>query len=121
MFNRIQEQPEHVKKRISLILTVILFGGIVFVWMSSRTARSVVEQSRTRTASPMESLKEVFNGEISGIRDTIMNAEFFGGEQRTAVPEETTSAVVEQPATSTPFDITGVVIIDLATSTKNAR
>ncbi len=124
MFKKIQEKPEHVKKRISLILTIIIFGVIVFVWVSSRTARMVAPESRARSASPIESFKEIFNGGISDIRDTIMRAEFFGGKHEEPTPVDIAPLVEEKPtsATSTPrFDMSGVIIIDRATSTRNAR
>lgn len=122
MFNKIQEKPEHVKKRISLILTLVIFGVIVFVWVSSRTARMVIEESRTRTASPIESFKEIFNGSISDIQNTIINSDFFGGDNTEVVPDAVPPVVLPKTASSTSrFDTSGVIIIDLATSTKRAR
>jgi len=123
MFKKIQEKPEHVKKRISLIITLVIFGIIVSVWMSSRTARMVTNESRLRSASPIESFKEIFRGNISNIRDTILNAEFFGG--RNDEPTRDTIPVVSDEqqiaSSSLRFDASGVVIIDLATSTKSVR
>jgi hypothetical protein len=122
MFKKIQEKPEHVKKRISFIITLVIFSIIVFVWVSSRTARMVINESRTRSASPIESFKEIFNGGISGIQNTITNAEFFGGGNNEIVQSAVPSVVLQQPASSTSrFDTSGVVIIDLATSTKSVR
>lgn len=122
MFKKIQEKPEHVKKRISFIITLVIFSIIVFVWVSSRTARMVINESRTRSASPIESFKEIFNGGISGIQNTIMNAEFFGGGNTEIVQSAVPSVVLQQSASSTSrFDTSGVIIIDLATSTKGVR
>lgn len=122
MFKKIQEKPEHVKKRISFIITLVIFSVIVFVWVSSRTARMVINESRTRSASPIESFKEIFNGGISGIQNTITNAEFFGGGNIEIVQNAVPSVALQQPASSTlRFDTSGVVIIDLATSTKSVR
>ncbi|KKT81376.1 MAG: hypothetical protein A2V96_02420 [Candidatus Yonathbacteria bacterium RBG_16_43_6] len=122
MFKKIQEKPEHVKKRISFIITLVIFSVIVFVWVSSRTARMVINESRTRSASPIESFKEIFNGGISGIQNTITNAEFFGGGNIEVVQNAVPPVALQQPASSTlRFDTSGVVIIDLATSTKSVR
>ena len=124
MFKKIQEKPEHVKKNISLVLTLVIFGGIVFVWVSSRTARMVTNESRMRSASPIESFKEIFNGGISDIQHTITTSGFFGGSQEKVAPVDTVPPVVIESTTptSTPrFDMSGVIIIDLATSTRNTR
>ena len=122
MFKKIQEKPENVKKRISLILTLVIFGAIVFVWLSSWGARTNTNESRARTASPIESFKEIFTGGISDISNTITSNEFFGGGKE-EIGTDTVPPVVEQrPASSSSrFDMDGVVIIDLATSTKSAR
>ncbi len=122
MFKKIQEKPEHVKKRISFIITLVIFSVIVFVWVSSRTARMVINESRTRSASPIESFKEIFNGGISDIQNTITKSDFFGGDDKEIVTDAVPPVVLSQPATSTSrFDASGVVIIDLATSTKSVR
>lgn len=122
MFKKIQEKPEHIKKRISLVVTLVIFGVIVFVWVSSRTARMVINDSRTRTASPIESFKEIFNGGISDIQNTITSSEFFGGDDKEIVPDVAPPVKLLQPASSTSrFDTSGVIIIDLATSTKGVR
>lgn len=122
MFKKIQEKPEHVKKRISLVVTMVIFGVIVFVWVSSRTARMVINDSRTRTASPIESFKEIFNGGISDIQNTITSSEFFSGDGEGTVSDGAPPVILSQPASSTSrFDTSGVIIIDLATSTKGIR
>lgn len=123
MFKKIQEKPENVKKRISLILTLVIFGAIVFVWLSSWGARTNTNESRAQTASPIESFKEIFTGGISDISNSIINTEFFGGGTEDIGTDIVLPPVVEQrPASSSSrFDMSGVVIIDLATSTKSTR
>ena len=82
----------------------------------------VINESRTRSASPIESFKEIFNGGISDIQNTITKSDFFGGDDKEIVTDAVPPVVLSQPATSTSrFDASGVVIIDLATSTKSVR
>lgn len=122
MLKKIQAKPEHVKEKISLLLTLLIFGGIVFVWWSSWSARRTSVENRERTASPTESVREVFADVVTRITSKISSAPFYGGEAEqpemniTNIP---TGTIPPQSASLLPaFDVSGIVIIDLATSTK---
>lgn len=122
MLKRIQAKPKHIKKRISFALTLAIFSGIVFVWLSSWNARTTSDDSREKTASPTESFREVFAGIISDAKSKIlMNTSFY--EEREESVETSATVLWQATSTSTAFDMSGVVIIDLATSTasKEAR
>lgn len=119
MLKRIQAKPEHVKKRISLALTIVIFSGIVFVWMSSWSARTISDESREKTASPTESFNEVFSGIVSEIKSKIADTPFFGSSvERIDSNTVGTENVGWQATSSVPvLDLSRAVIIDRATST----
>ena len=51
MLEKLRKKPEHIKKSISLVFTIVIFTGILFVWLSSWDARSRVGETREKTRS----------------------------------------------------------------------
>jgi len=111
MLERLRAKPHHVKQSISLLITVIIFLCILFVWVSSRDARSQEVQVRQKTVSPSASVSDMFSGFISGLKERVDSSQF-----------SAQSNLATSTATSTDnFDLSEVVIIDhTATSTKGA-
>lgn len=70
MLQKIRSKPDHVKKSITLVLTVFIFTIIASVWLSSWDARQTSEISKEKTDSPLASLKLVLSGITKDIKDT---------------------------------------------------
>lgn len=120
MLKKIQAQPEHVRQKISFVLTLVIFVMIFFIWLSSWGARTASEDSRERTASPLESVKEIFSGTVSDVKDEIANAPFLGEYlhlKEGGISTAEVSAGEEATSSSPIFDASGVVIIDRIAST----
>lgn len=103
---RIRAKPNHIKQSISIVITIVIFSGILFVWWSSRDARSRELEVREKTVSPVDGVSAMFDGLVAGFKERMSNAPAFG-------------EVSKQAATSTAtdtFDISGVVIIDPSAS-----
>ena len=107
MLEKLREKPHHIKQSISLVITIIIFSAILFVWVSSRDARSREVLVREKTVSPVDGVSVMFDGFLSGLKDRASSA--LSPMKETAI------------ATSTDdFDLSGVVVIGptLATTTK---
>lgn len=106
---RIREKPHHIKQSIALAITIVIFSGILFVWWSSRDARSREMEVRGKTVSPIDGVSAMFDGFVSGMK-----------ERMTSNPASLEKSDLEATATSTDsFDLSGVVVIDpVATTTK---
>lgn len=111
MLEKLRAKPDHIKQSIAIVLTIIIFCGILFVWVSSWDARSRDQEVRDKTVSPLSGVTSMFDGLISGLKGKIVNTRFS--------PEINNVGAV---STSTDnFDISGVVIIDsTASSTENS-
>ncbi|MFZ2303585.1 MAG: hypothetical protein WAV98_02210 [Minisyncoccia bacterium] len=99
MLQKLREKPHHIKQSISLALTLVIFSGILFVWVSSRDARSRGIEVREKTVSPVDGVSVMFDGFLSGLKDRTSSA--FSQKK-----EATTATSTDD------FDISGVVIID---------
>lgn len=113
MLEKLRAKPNHIKQSISVVITIVIFSGIVFVWWSSRDARSRELEVREKTVSPVDGVSAMFDGLVTGFKERMSNAPAFG-----EVSKQATSST----ATDT-FDLSGVVIIDpsvKATSTISA-
>ncbi|MBI5798657.1 MAG: hypothetical protein HZB10_01875 [Candidatus Yonathbacteria bacterium] len=97
MLKKIREKPHHIKQSIALALTVVIFSGILFVWWSSRDARTRTVEVRESTVSPVDGVTAMFGGFMSGVKDRMADA---------PSPQNTSAT------SSDTFDLSGVVIID---------
>ena len=105
MLEKLRAKPDHIKKSTSLILTIVIFSGILFVWLSSWDARNRGGETRDKTLSPVASFGEVFRGVISDVQDSISGAPSYV-ESRRGITASTTSST-----STNNFDMSGVVII----------
>lgn len=106
MLENLRSKPNHVKQSISLAITIVIFSAILFVWVSSRDARSREIEVRAKTVSPLDGVSSMFEGFLSGFNERMYGASKANG---TATTSTSTSN----------FDLSGVVIIDpSATTTK---
>lgn len=111
MLEKLRSKPDHIKKSISLFLTIIIFLGILFVWLSSWDARMRGDEIRDKTVSPVVGVTSMFDGLISGFKEKISGTPSF-------VENNGTATVTTSKET---FDLSGVVILDSsATTTKIA-
>ena len=103
MLQKLREKPHHIKQSISLAITIVIFSAILFVWVSSRDARSREVEVREKTVSPVDGVSVMFDGFLSGFKERMSGA----------------SSREKQATTTDSFDLSGVVIIDSsATTTK---
>ncbi|SRR3989338_1340293 len=117
MLEKLRAKPHHIKQSISLAFTVIVFCGILFVWVSSWDARARDEEVRNKTVSPVWGVTSMFDGLVSGIKDKISGTPSF-----VETDGKATGTAPLSVATSTDtFDLSGVVIIDSSRSTTTAR
>lgn len=107
MLQKLREKPHHIKQSISLGITIVIFSAILFVWVSSRDARSREIEVREKTVSPVDGVSVMFDGFLSGLKDRTSKALSPNKETATTTPTDD-------------FDLSGVVVIDpsLATTTK---
>jgi hypothetical protein len=109
MLTTLREKPHHIKQIVSFVITVVIFSGIVFVWWSSRDARSRELEVQEKTVSPISGVTSMFDGFVANFIDKIKES----------------STNTSLGATSTQeFDLDQVMIIDptatatIATSTQ---
>ena len=106
MLETLRAKPHHIKQSISLAFTIVVFSAILFVWVSSRDARSREIEVRAKTVSPVDGVSAMFDGFLSGLKERMSGA-------NKANDTSTTSTSTDN------FDLSGVVIIDpTASSTK---
>lgn len=110
MFEKLREKPHHIKQSISLALTIIIFCGILFVWITSLDARNSEQQVRANTVSPVTGVTSMFDGFISGFKEKMSGA-----------PTENTNILVATTTATDTFDLSGVVIIDPSASTTKTK
>ena len=112
MLEKLRAKPDHVKKSISLVFTIVVFGGILFVWLSSWDAQQTETDVREKTASPVSSFTTMIDGLVSSVRDAISGAptvfETLG--------KSATSTTAGSATSTNNIDLSGIVIIDAATS-----
>ncbi len=110
MLEKIRAKPHYIKQSISVIVTIVIFSAILFVWFSSRDARSLEIEVREKTVSPVDGVRAMFDGFLSGLKDRT---------SKTAP----TNIETDIATTTDDFDFSGVVIIDdsMATTTINQR
>ena len=112
MLQKLRAKPDHVKKSLSLFLTIVIFSVILFVWLSSWDARSREDESRAKAVSPLSGFGTMFEGFTAGLRESISDAPW-GGKNASSSPQASDEQVPLSVATSSPsFDISGVIVID---------
>lgn len=111
MFEKLRSKPEHIKKIISLILTIAIFSVIVFVWVSSWDARSESDSLKEKTVSPLSSFVNMGQGIISDMKDKISSMPSYTenmNSQATSTPLRETNIA----SSTSDFNTSGMVIID---------
>lgn len=106
MLKKIQSKPHHIKQSIALTLTIIIFCGILFVWVSSWDARAREQEVRDKMVSPITGITSMFDGLIADFNKKISGAPLVKKDDAT-VPT----------APKDNFDYSGVVVIDTSTTT----
>ncbi len=106
MLEKLRAKPDHIKKSISLVFSIVVFSGILFVWLSSWDARNSGGETREKTLSPLAGFTTVFKGIIADVQSAISGAPSYV-ENRHDEVESTAS-----PTETTDFDMSGVVVID---------
>lgn len=112
MLEKLRAKPDHIKKSVALVLTIIIFSIILFVWISSWDARSRGDETREKTVSPLSGFTTMLEGFISDVRDGVSDVPSFVEN----IPSAATSTATSSPV----FDLSGVVIIDPSVSTTTA-
>lgn len=105
MLETLRAKPHHIKQSISLAVTVVIFSVILFVWVSSRDARSREIEVREKTVSPVDGVSAMFDGFLSGFKERMSSA----------------PTPLKQATTTDSFDLSGVVIIDPSASSTKAN
>lgn len=105
MLEKIRAKPHHIKQSISLAVTIVIFSAILFVWVSSRDARSREIEVRAKTVSPVDGVSAMFDGFMSGFKERMSGA----------------PTTAKQATTTDNFDLSGVVIIDPSGSSTRAN
>lgn len=111
MLEKLREKPNHIKQSISLAITIVIFSGILFIWFSSRDARSRELEVRGMTVSPVDGVGVMFDGFVSGFKEKLSSQESSFDTEKQG----------EEAVTPTDdFDISGVVVLDLSATTSSA-
>lgn len=100
MLETLRAKPNHIKQIVSLVITIVIFSAILFVWVSSRDARSRELEVREKTVAPVDGVSAMFAGFMDGFKERMSTA-----------PALEKPAVTASTTTDT-FDLSGVVIID---------
>ncbi|OHA79419.1 MAG: hypothetical protein A2747_03255 [Candidatus Yonathbacteria bacterium RIFCSPHIGHO2_01_FULL_44_41] len=107
---RLRAKPSHIKQIISIVLTLAISSGILFVWVSSWDARSSELEVREKTVSPVDGVASMFGGFVEGLKERMSELpSFMEANSKTATTTPTDS-----------FDLSGVVIIDQSATTTKA-
>ena len=111
MLEKLQAKPNHIKQSISLAVTIVIFSCILFVWFSSRDARSRELEVRGMTVSPVDGVGAMFDGFVSGFKERLSS-------QTSSVDIEKQDEEIIIPTDD--FDISGVVVLDLSATTTSS-
>ena len=112
MLEKLRAKPYHTKKSIALGLTIAIFSIILFVWISSWDARSNGDEIRQKTVSPLSGFTTMFEGFMSGARDSFSDVPSY--------IENTPSVATSTATSTTSFNVSDVVVIDPSVSTTTA-
>ena len=107
MLEKLRAKSDHFKRSFSLVLTIVVFSGILFVWLSSLDARNTENETRDKTVAPLAGISAMLDGFQLSIKDMMSGAPTFVEKNNT--PATTTALTV---ATTSSFDLSGVVVID---------
>ncbi len=110
MLEKLRAKPDHIKKGISLAFTIVVFTGIVLVWMSSWDAQQQEDTVREKTVSPLSGFSAMIDGLTLSIKDALSGTPSF-------VETNGRSGTTTQATSTGNFDVSGVVIIDQSTTT----
>ncbi len=106
MLEKLRAKPDHIKKSISLTMTIVIFSGILFVWVSSWDARMNKGEIREKTVSPLSGITTMFQDIVTDVKTGISSTPSY--VENPAVSPDTTAS---STATSE-FDLSGIVVID---------
>lgn len=104
MLQKLRAKPTHIKKSIALVVTIIIFSGIVFVWLSSWDMRLGGSGGKGSALSPIEGFKELFREAMTEAQSSATDLP--------AYKEAFHQATRIIASSSEPFDVSGVVVID---------
>jgi len=107
---RIRSKPHHIKQSVALTLTITIFSVILFIWVSSKDARSREVEVRAKTVSPAYGVISMFDGAVTNIKKQLSHVV-------SEIKKRPASTTQEAPESAVDFDLSGVVIIDTATTT----
>jgi hypothetical protein len=111
MLERLRAKPHHIKQHLSLVITIVIFSGIVFVWWSSRDARDHELEVQAKTVTPLDGFLSMFDGLVQGFKANVF---------------EISSVATSTASSTSDFDLSQVVVIDPsvqaggATTTQNS-
>ena len=112
MLEKLRAKPYHTRRKIAFGLTIAIFSIILFVWISSWDARSSGNEIREKTVSPLSGFSTMFEGFMSGTRDSVSPVPSY--------VQNTPSVVTSTGTSPLSFDASGVVVIDPSMSTTTA-
>jgi len=105
MLKKIREKPDHIKHTLAIAITTVIFSCIVFIWWSSKDARSMDVLVREKTVSPIDGVASMFDGFATSLKERVEN--ITTGEDK-SMPTSTPTDI---------FDLSSVVIIDTPSTT----
>ncbi|MDO8604536.1 MAG: hypothetical protein Q7K40_04060 [bacterium] len=111
MLETLRAKPNHVKQVISIVVTLVIFSAILFVWVSSRDARSREMEVKGKTVSPLGGVTSMFDGLWAD----------FKGKVSDAPSLENMNTFVATSTEKESFDLSRVVVIDASATTTVAR
>ena len=106
MLETLRSKPKHIKQIISLVLTGVIFSVIVFVWASSKDARSREAEVLQATVSPVGGVTSMFQGMFADF-----NLKMSGANSAEGAVNATTST------SNKDFELSEVMVIDTAGTT----
>lgn len=115
MLERLRRKPDHVKKGIALSATIGFFSLILLVWLSSWDARMSSDETRNTAVTPASGLLSMLRGVTEDLKTSYSSVTSYDENPSWSRGGKTASATTT--ATTSSFNMAGVVIIDTSAST----
>lgn len=119
MLEKLRAKSDKAKNVISLAFTIVIFAGIIFVWVSSWDAQKRETETREKTVSPVAGVMAMFEGLVANVKDAISGTPSFVESGAKPATPKTKSG--EGKVGADGFDLSGVVIVDTALGTTTAH
>ncbi len=71
---KIQRKPEYIRKRITVIITVLLFVVVIFIWLFADNRNTTLKRSvgsNINTPSPITNVKNTFSSAFYNIKKEV--------------------------------------------------